>query len=476
MGATLMELKFGSRGLACSVGLLILMCIFAGASQKNVSHAAAPSAEFVRALSHAYVNDPTLRAERETLSATDEQVPEAMAGWRPTIQVNANATYTSGTYRSNPQNGRYLYGYGYDIPGFSDGVSISEPLFTGGRTTARMKEAVRKVVSERAHLRSVEEKTLRDAEKAYVALVKNRLLVRIAAENVRVLKDESTLLRKEVSTGVATTKDVAQTEYAFAGAQADLVQIAGSLLAAQADFVRAIGLPAPDVDEFPKPLAIRVRSEGRLRESASSDNPDVKASRMDASSKEAAIAEAESALLPQISAEFSYTHGTNQDYGKSLTDNKIATIELKFPLYQGGSEFAKIAEAKRDLSAARFRVRAQIRSAEDEAVTSWRRAEADRQMISDLQRALAAAVSAFDAGQRQLVLGVNTTYELLQIQRSVIDARKRIVENLADEVDASYELASSIGRLTAFALNLPVSIYDVSAHYDRMSGANLAPW
>jgi outer membrane protein len=43
------------------------------------------------ALAHAYANNPTLLAARAQLRATDENVPQALAGWRPTVVIGAAA-------------------------------------------------------------------------------------------------------------------------------------------------------------------------------------------------------------------------------------------------------------------------------------------------------------------------------------------------------------------------------------------------
>ncbi len=42
------------------------------------------------ALGAAYANSPVLRAERAGLRATDEQVPQALSNWRPTIDVTGD--------------------------------------------------------------------------------------------------------------------------------------------------------------------------------------------------------------------------------------------------------------------------------------------------------------------------------------------------------------------------------------------------
>ena len=42
------------------------------------------------ALALAYSNNPTLQSARAQLRAVDENVPQALAGWRPTVQVTGS--------------------------------------------------------------------------------------------------------------------------------------------------------------------------------------------------------------------------------------------------------------------------------------------------------------------------------------------------------------------------------------------------
>ncbi|MFX7870730.1 TolC family protein, partial [Acinetobacter baumannii] len=59
--------------------------------------AAAPaSAQSVQeALAAAYASNPTLTGQRASQRATDENVPQALAGWRPSVTFSGNAGFQS---------------------------------------------------------------------------------------------------------------------------------------------------------------------------------------------------------------------------------------------------------------------------------------------------------------------------------------------------------------------------------------------
>ncbi len=52
------------------------------------------------ALAATYANQPALQAERAKLRATDENVPQALAGWRPTVVMAGTAGYGDGMSRA----------------------------------------------------------------------------------------------------------------------------------------------------------------------------------------------------------------------------------------------------------------------------------------------------------------------------------------------------------------------------------------
>jgi outer membrane protein len=53
----------------------------------------APAQTLTQALAEAYQTNPQLLAQRALLRATDEQVPQALANWRPTVNFTGSIGY-----------------------------------------------------------------------------------------------------------------------------------------------------------------------------------------------------------------------------------------------------------------------------------------------------------------------------------------------------------------------------------------------
>src|SRR5690606_24642879 len=98
----------------------------------------------------------------------DENVPQALAGWRPTVTIAGSAGYNQGTIRS-----RGIYSDS-DRPIGSAQATISQPLFNGGRTVAGTRRAENQVMAQRARLLAAEQQVLSDTVSAYVAVIRDQ--------------------------------------------------------------------------------------------------------------------------------------------------------------------------------------------------------------------------------------------------------------------------------------------------------------
>ena len=77
--------RMPGRAMACLVGAVMGPLLLA---------APAPAQTLTEAFAYAYNNNPQLLAQRALLRSTDEQVPQALANWRPVVNFTGAAGYT----------------------------------------------------------------------------------------------------------------------------------------------------------------------------------------------------------------------------------------------------------------------------------------------------------------------------------------------------------------------------------------------
>ena len=139
------------------------------------------------ALASAYTDNPDLNAARAQLRGIDENVPQAYAGYRPTIglegdiAVNPVRVFTPSTFGAGIINPT-LYPRGAAL-------TVTQPLFLGFRTENSVKQAKNAVRAGREQLRNVEQETLLAAVSAFMGVVQDQVVVNLNAQNVKFLRD-----------------------------------------------------------------------------------------------------------------------------------------------------------------------------------------------------------------------------------------------------------------------------------------------
>ena len=126
---------------------------------------------------------------------------------------------------------------------FQDQLTVTEPIFRGGRTYAEIRRAKALVRAGRAQLTGVEQTVLLQAVTAYMNVVLNSAVVQLRQANVAVLTKQRDERQAEFRAGSLTRTDVAQSEARLSGSEADLTSAEGQLETSRADFIQVIGRP-----------------------------------------------------------------------------------------------------------------------------------------------------------------------------------------------------------------------------------------
>ncbi|MCK8783833.1 TolC family outer membrane protein [Roseomonas sp. NAR14] len=441
------------------------------------------------ALALTYSNNPTLLTARAQLRVVDENVPQALAGWRPTVVLQGSAGYSDGNARSLaalngvvPQAGNsYELPNGLTVfptvplgtrPVTSDinrqtasvAATITQPLYRGGRTTSSTRRAENQVLAQRARLLATEQQVLGDSVNAYVGVIQQQEVLRINTNNVQVLNRQLEATNERFRVGEITRTDVAQNESRLAAARATRQQSEGQLQTARATFQRLVGRP-PGRLTAPQPLTPAVRTAVEAGQLAAVNNPNVVAALFDESAARDLIDVQFSQLLPQVSLQGQAARNDNAVGPHTRVTANAVTITASVPLYQGGIEYSQVRQARQQAQQARSVVEDQRRLSTSQATQAWETLFAARATVESQRAAIRAAEIALDGVQREAIVGSRTTLDVLNAEQEVLNNRIGLVNSLTNLITASYALAASVGRLTARDLALPVQLYDMESYY-----------
>jgi outer membrane protein len=414
------------------------------------------------ALVRAYQTNPQLNAQRAQVRFTDESVPQALSGYRPTVSLSANAGVQ---YLDETLSGLRIHGT--NLPR-SAAVNVTQNVFNGNQTANRTRAAEAQVSGAREGLRVLEETVLLNAATVYMDYLRDAATVEVQKSNVRVLEQTLKQTRDRFNVGEVTRTDVAQSEAQLAAGKTQEQTAESQLTTTRANFRRIIGseptalAPGSPVDRF-LPRSLQQAVDLSLVE-----NPNVTAAMYGIDVQFLNVKINEGALLPTVNLVASAQELNDQSPQISKEFVASAVAQVTIPIYQGGREYSLIRQSKENLAQQRLvldQTRDQTRA---NTITAWGQLVATKAQVQSAQAQVTASEVALNGVREEAKAGQRTTLDVLNAQQALVNARIALVNAQHDRVVASYNVLSAIGRLSPQVLGLATTVYDPSVHYHQV--------
>jgi outer membrane protein len=420
------------------------------------------------ALISAYQSNPQLNASRAQQRATDENVPQALAGYRPQIVASLSAALQP-VRNLLPDNTVQTA----TLKPWTIGVTVTQNLFNGFKTANSVRVAEFQVLSGREALRNVGQGVLLDAVTAYMNVIANQALLETQRSNVTFLRETLSITKKRLDAGDVTPTDTAQAEARLSRGLADLNAAEVAFESSRAIYTQVIGnlpgnlAPAQTVDRF----VPRTRQE--TLDTTIRENPAVVAASYDVDVATTSIGVAESSLLPQANVVGNISRSFDGDINLGTKRNDQATLagQLTVPIYDGGTAASQTRQAKETAVQSRLvleQVRNQARTA---AISAWISSEGTKVALAAAETEVKSAAIALQGVRREAQAGQRTTIDVLNSQQDLTAAKSRQILAQRDRVIASYTLLSAIGRLDVRTLGLNTPDYLPEVHYHQVRDA-----
>ncbi len=417
------------------------------------------------ALAKAYSNNPQLNAQRAGTRAVDENVPRTTAGFRPTINVTGDAgiqynnAVTSAGLNESTTNPRGV------------ALTVQQNLFNGNRTVNGVRQAESQVFQSREQLRSVEQTVLANGAIAYMNVLRDTAIFNLRSNNIRVLEQQLKQTGDRFQVGEVTRTDVAQAEAAVALGRSDSFVAQSNLQNALAVYRQIIGEQPRSLSPAQPLTALLPKNVKTATELALREHPDIVAALHAADAASLAVKISEGALYP--SANLTGTLQRRSDLS-NVRDTRATTAsivgQLTIPIYDGGANYASIRQAKETYGQARLQADVQRETVRAAVVSSWGTYENAALVIQAQQSAVRAQEIALAGIREEANVGQRTTFDVLNAQQLLLNARVQLVTAQRDRVANSYVLMLAIGRLLAENLGLKVIPYDPVVHFDQVKG------
>lgn len=441
------------------------------------------------ALALAYRTNPSLLAQRASQRALDESIVQARAGLRPQIDVTGTAGYastrTGALAREADTNTDGIPDTVINVPastsdGTSGGVSVglSQTIWSGGRIGHGIGAAEANILAGRENLRDIEQTVLTSVIQAYADVIRDVEILRIRQSNLGVLQRQREESSARFEVGEITRTDVAQSEARLAQSEADLANAQAQLSVSRAAYAAVVGEAPANLAPMPVLPGLPGDFDSAL-DVALSENPGIRAAGYSLRAAEANVAAAKAEYLPSARLTASYG-GSTDDLGRpgDIADNTRfqAGASISVPLFTGGLNRSRVAQALERANIAQINVEGERRSTLQAVSSAYAQAISARSTLQAGQEAVRAATVAAEGVRQEAQVGLRTTLDVLNQELELRSAEVTLASARRNEYVAQANLLAAMGRLEGPDLDVSLVAYDPADNYNRVRNRGALPW
>ena len=467
--------------------------LFAAVCSAGLMAAAGAAAETLAdAIALAYQTNPTLQEQRAAQRAIDETYVQARTGLRPTLSASASAARQEvefGQARTdlvdtdnNPLTPPVLVTTDSSEGSSSDAsLSVTQPLYTGGRVTSQISASRADVMAGREGLRAVEAGVLAGVIQAYVDVRRDQERLRISQENVAVLQRQLDEAGARFEVGEITRTDVAQAEARRAAAKAGLSSAQAQLAISRAAYAAIVGQNPGELAPEPSLANLLPATVDEAFDKAEANNPTLLAAAYNEQASRARNAAARAERRPTVglrgslgySGQGSGDDSPFQDYDRALSASVVASV----PIFTGGLTNSRVRQSAERNNADRIAIEGARRDALQDVAQAWNQLLGARANLVANEEQVRAARIAFEGVREEQQVGLRTTLDVLNAEQELRNAELSLVNTRRDEYVASALVLSAAGMLEARYLIPDVDVYDPAANFDRVKRSwGWVPW
>lgn len=412
------------------------------------------------AVTLAYQTNPDLQAQRANQRAIDEEYVQALAGFRPTISLGVQNTYTDPSGFSTPRNASTI------------GVTVSQAIWTGGRLATAVDGARADILQGRENLRAYESQVLGAVIQGYVDVRRDTEALAINEQHVDILKKQLEQARAQFDVGEITRTDVAQAEARLAAAQAQLEASRAQLSVSRAAYAAVVGQAPADLAPEPALPGVPDAFDSAM-DVALADNASLRAAQYGEAATRSRVASARAQYRPSVSLSANYGASIAPTYGVPLSqrDQVQATASLSVPLFSGGLTGSRVRQALERDNAAALGIDSVRRQVLQNVSQAWARVLSTRASLQSNQEQVRADTIAAEGVRQEYQVGLRTTIDVLNAEQELRDAELSLVNSRHDNYVATAQLLQAMGRLEARNLVSTVPVYDPKANFDRVKNS-----
>jgi adhesin transport system outer membrane protein len=327
------------------------------------------------------------------------------------------------------------------------GILAEQTLFDSGYRSAEKRRQAARIDGAALRVGERSQFIALNVTRQYLDYMLQQRVVAAAEDNIAFHRKLLGDLGEGVSKGSISIADQQQAEERLQSALVRKSEAEQDLTNAAISFRTLTGL---SIDRVSMPDAVTSAVPPTLDEAiagARTNNPLIREAEADIQAAHAVVDEAESELGPKVVLEGRGRIGEDVDGFRGSTNDVQGRVVLRWQLFDGGINRAKVQEMTRRASEARFRLSQRQREAEDDVRTAWNRWDTEKKRLTDLSRQATVSDSLLVSYREQFNVGRRSLLDVLDSQNTRFNTQVRTETARFSEIFAQYQILAATNQL-----------------------------
>jgi outer membrane protein len=399
----------------------------------------------------AQTQDPAFASARAAYQATLEKLPQARAGFLPSLSVGADTTYNDVDLAYHSATAFPAGRFRYNSHGYT--ASLTQPLFRP-QNVSLYKESKLQIEQAEAQLALADDDLLLRVSQAYFDVLLAQDNVVLAAAQKTAISQQLDQAKRGFEVGTLTITDTHEAQARFDLVRAQEIVALNDLEIKNQAMVRIIGRRPGRLMELPAKLDLAPLQPDDMEkwvQLAESQNLQLKIQQQATDIASQEVARNRAGHLPTIDIVGNYgTAVSNSSIPAGVgndIDYKTIALQLQMPLYQGGAQQSRVREAVANREKARQdleQVRRQTGLLTRQAFLGVTNGLAQ---VKALEQALISNESLLKSSRRGLEVGVRTNLDVLNAQQQLFNAKRDLSQARYTYLLSQLRLKAAVAQL-----------------------------
>lgn len=385
--------------------------------------------------------NPDVLIDASKRLSTDEALKGARGGYFPKVDLLLGA----GSERSNNSS---TGGVDRTLARHEGSLTLTQMLFDGFGVSSEVNRNRARVTSAAHKLAGTSEQVALQAIEAYLEVLRQRELVELTRSNLDAHDRTQDQIKIRAESGVGRKADFEQIQARSGLARANFTAAEANLRDAETDFLRVVGATPADLSmpNPPESSALPASMEDAVQQ-AFDNNPTLKSAMADIEAAEAQNKAAQSFMYPRFDLELGAAQNEDIDGVLGGNDEQYAMVRMRYNLFKGGSDKARVNETAQLSNEAREIARRTRQQLEQSTRLSWNAMVSASERLPSLKQHADASLATRDAYTKQFSIGQRTLLDMLDSENEHFTASSNYVTGKYVETFARYRVLADMGQL-----------------------------